>query len=148
MATIEGADAEAAPLVVMTPKSGWFTCAAERGGGIAVWLALAEHLAGSTPRRTVHLLASSGHELHHLGLVHWLRSHTAIARRAAITLHLGASIGARHAAPRFGASSEGWHTLVSDALSAEGVDLDAVTPLPAGSPGGGEARNIDEVGGR
>jgi hypothetical protein len=148
VATIEGADAEVSPLVVMTPKSGWFTCAAERGGGIAVWLALAEHLAASSPRRTVHLLASSGHELHHLGLAHWLRSHTAIARRAAITLHLGASIGARHAAPRFGASTEGWHTAVSDALIAEGVDLDAVTPLPAGSPGGGEARNIDEVGGR
>ncbi len=148
VATIEGTDPKAAPLVVMTPKSGWFTCAAERGGGIAVWLALAEHLRASRPLRTVHLLASSGHELHHQGLAHWLRSNTAVARRAVITFHLGASIGARYPVGRFGASSEAWHDLARSALADEGVDLEAVSALPVGSPGGGEARNIDEVGGR
>ena len=25
-------------IVVMTPKSGWWTCTSERGGGITVWL--------------------------------------------------------------------------------------------------------------
>ncbi len=148
IATIEGSDPEAAPLVVMTPKSGWFTCAAERGGGIAIWLALAEHLAASTPRRTVHLLASSGHELHHQGLSHWLRSNTAVARHAVTTLHLGASIGARYPVGRFGANSEAWHNFARSALADEEIDLEAVSALPAGSPGGGEARNIDEVGGR
>jgi hypothetical protein len=33
-------------LIVSTPRSGWFTCAAERGAGVAVWLSLAHGLAG------------------------------------------------------------------------------------------------------
>src|SRR5690606_40165850 len=28
-------------LVVSTPRSGWFTCAGERGGGMAAWLHIA-----------------------------------------------------------------------------------------------------------
>ena len=28
----------APPLVVMTPRSGWWSCASERGGGFACWL--------------------------------------------------------------------------------------------------------------
>src|SRR5262249_9145928 len=38
VARIAGADETAAPLVVMTPRSGWWGCASERGGGIACWL--------------------------------------------------------------------------------------------------------------
>ncbi len=34
-----------APLLLLTPKSGWFHCAAERGSGVAIGLALAEHAA-------------------------------------------------------------------------------------------------------
>ena len=148
VASIGGADPAAAPLLVITPKSGWFTCAAERGGGIAVWLALAEHFARSAPRREVHLLASSGHELHHQGLEHWLRSRTALVRRAVLTLHLGASIGARYPEPEYGASSAAWHDLARDALRAEGIEPTAMTPMPPGEPGSGEARNIHEAGGR
>ena len=148
VAGVEGTDPGAAPLIVITPKSGWFTCAAERGGGIAVWLALAEHFARIAPRREVHLLASSGHELHHQGLEHWLRSRTALVRRAVLTLHLGASIGARYPAPEYGASSTAWHDVARDAMRAEGIDLEAVTPMPPGEPGSGEARNIHEAGGR
>ncbi len=36
---IQGRDTSAAPIVIMTPKSGWWTCTSERGGGFAVWLA-------------------------------------------------------------------------------------------------------------
>ena len=147
VASIAGTDAGAAPLLVITPKSGWFTCAAERGGGIAVWLALAGHFARVAPRREVHLLASSGHELHHQGLEHWLRSRSALVRRAVLTLHLGASIGARYPEPEYGASSAAWQDVMRDALRAEGIDLAAVTPMTPGEPGG-EARNIHEVGGR
>lgn len=49
------------PLVVSTPKSGWFTCAGERGSGIAIWLGLARHLAARRDRNLV-FVAASGHE--------------------------------------------------------------------------------------
>ncbi|MDB5475817.1 MAG: hypothetical protein JWP49_1328 [Phenylobacterium sp.] len=49
------------PLVISTPKSGWFHCAGERGSGVAIWLGLARHLAA---RRDLNLvfMAASGHE--------------------------------------------------------------------------------------
>jgi hypothetical protein len=49
------------PLVISTPKSGWFTCAGERGSGIAIWLGLARRLAARSDRNLV-LVAASGHE--------------------------------------------------------------------------------------
>src|SRR5262245_47824194 len=39
-ATIEGRNRALPPLVVMTPRSGWYSCASERGGGIVCWLEL------------------------------------------------------------------------------------------------------------
>src|SRR5260370_33573510 len=36
-AKIAGKDPTLAPLVVMTPYSGWWQCASERGGGLAWW---------------------------------------------------------------------------------------------------------------
>jgi hypothetical protein len=38
VATIKGADVTLKPLVISTPRSGWYSCASERGGGIACWL--------------------------------------------------------------------------------------------------------------
>jgi hypothetical protein len=35
---VAGTNRSAAPLVVMTPRSGWWWCASERGGGLACWL--------------------------------------------------------------------------------------------------------------
>jgi len=35
IAVVSGTDKSAAPLVVMTPRSGWWWCASERGGGLA-----------------------------------------------------------------------------------------------------------------
>ncbi len=146
VATIPGTDADAAPVGVMTPKSGWFTCAAERGVGIAVWLAIAEAMAATPRRRSIELVASAGHELHHYGLSAYLKQHPAIAKDAAAWLHLGASIGARYPVPRMGASDQHLLDLALASLSAEGADERDV--LPVGSPGGGEARNISEAGGR
>src|ERR1700680_3485817 len=41
------------PLVIMTPRSGWYRCASERGGGLACWLELTSILSQSTPARDV-----------------------------------------------------------------------------------------------
>ncbi len=148
VATLPGSDPDAGPLGIMTPKSGWFTCAAERGGGIAIWLALAEAMA-ATPdrRRTVHLLASSGHELHHYGLQSYLRSHHSLIAGAVAWLHLGASIGARvEPRSRMGASDDELHALATGAFADAGIE--GYEPFPAGESGFGEARNIAEAGGR
>lgn len=155
VATLPGDDPDAAPVVVMTPRSGWFTCAAERGGGLAIWLAIAEALAATPHRRSVELVASSGHEMHHYGLLAYLRAHdnlTAPAGEddspggAVAWLHLGASIGAKRAVPRLAASDEQLLDVATRAIDAAGADpRDA---MPAGAPGGGEAREIHAFGGR
>lgn len=48
-------------VVISTPKSGWLTCAGERGSGIAIWLGLARWLAAGTDHN-VTVVAASGHE--------------------------------------------------------------------------------------
>ena len=93
VASIPGSDADAEPVGLMTPKSGWYTCAAERGGGIAVWLEVAGRVAANPGRRTLNLVASSGHELHHLGLDHYIRELGDAAHNVHAWMHLGASIG-------------------------------------------------------
>jgi hypothetical protein len=67
-AKITGADPALPPLVVMTPRSGWYWCASERGGGLACWLELMRILSSAKPTRDVVFVASSGHELGHLGI--------------------------------------------------------------------------------
>ncbi|MDP6606670.1 MAG: hypothetical protein QF664_10490 [Dehalococcoidia bacterium] len=148
VATLPGDEPDAAPVVVMTPRSGWFTCAAERGGGLAIWLAIAEALAAAPHRRTVELVASSGHEMHHYGLLDYLRAHASLTAPdgAVAWLHLGASIGAKRAMPRLAASDQELLAIATRAIDDAGADpRDA---MPAGSPGGGEAREIHAFGGR
>ena len=147
VATLPGAGPQSAPVGIMTPKSGWFTCAAERGGGIAIWLALAEALAAMPERRRpLHLVASSGHELHYHGLASHFRARPDLAAGAVAWLRLGASIGAREPRPRMAASDEELLAIVSGALA--DANAGPREPLPAGSPGLSEARNISQAGGR
>jgi hypothetical protein len=65
---VPGKDKSAAPVVVMTPRSGWWGCASERGGGLACWLEIMRAVRDAKPVRDVLFVASSGHELGHLGL--------------------------------------------------------------------------------
>lgn len=87
-------------VVIMTPKSGWFGCAAERGGGLVIALALAAAAAQTEGRKFhVRCLFTSGHELGHWGLLAYLEAHPEIRAQAHLWIHLGASIGARHPWP-------------------------------------------------
>src|SRR5213078_1203191 len=65
---VPGTNKGAPPLVVMTPRSGWWGCASERGGGLACWLEIMRAMRDARPVRDVLFVASSGHELGHLGL--------------------------------------------------------------------------------
>lgn len=80
-------DSSQKPIVIATPLSGWFTCAAERGTGIAIALGLAQRLAANYP---ILVVGSPGHELlHHIGLEAYLKQN---AIDPAIVIHLGANV--------------------------------------------------------
>ena len=145
VAAIPGTDPDAAPVVLMTPKSGWYTCAAERGGGIAIWLEIAGRIAADPGRRTLNLVASSGHELHHLGLEHYISELGERAADVHAWMHLGASIGSRNGQAGYAASDDELFRVATDALEAGGLQRRA---FPVGNAGFGEARNIGEIGGR
>jgi len=143
--SIPGTDPDAAPVVLMTPKSGWYTCAAERGSGIAIWIEVAGRIAANRGRRTLNLVASSGHELHHLGLDHYIRDLGAAAHHVHAWMHLGASIGSRNGQAAYAASDDELFNVATDALNARGLERRA---FPVGNAGFGEARNIGEINGR
>ena len=145
VASIPGVDPDAAPVVLMTPKSGWYTCAAERATGIAAWIEVAGRIAANPGRRTLNMVASSGHELHHLGLEHYIEELGEATHDVHAWMHLGASIAARNGTPRYAASDDEYFDVATDALRSQGVERQA---FPVGNAGFGEARNIGEIGGR
>ena len=136
---------ELAPLVVTTPKSSWWTSTAERGGGIVVWLALLRHFARQPPQRDVCFLATSGHELGHLGLEHHLRQHPRLAAARA-WLHLGANFAAKGSRVRLQTSDAELRSLARGAMRQAAALPEDETP-PGQRPGG-EARNIYDLNGR
>ena len=146
-ATLRGREPSLAPVFVMTPRSGWWTCASERGGGIAVWLEMIRGMAAApTPRRTTVFLASTGHELGHYGLEEFLRTRSRLVRSAHAWIHLGANFGAAvGGAPLLQASSPELQDGATDALGRSGEA--PARRRPVGEPPGGEARHIHAGGG-
>jgi hypothetical protein len=135
-----GADATLAPLIVMTPRSGWFACASERGGGLAALFEIARALELEPPARDVHLVLTSGHELGFLGLRAWLAQHAALGERAAAWLHLGANFAAAGGDVLVQSSDAGLEALARSAFAAAGrVPARFVQP---GTAPLGEAREI------
>jgi len=82
-------------LVISTPRSGWFTCAAERGSGLAIWLWLARWLARTRHDVNVELLATSGHEYEYLGGERYLAEAAPPPASTKLWVHIGASAAAR-----------------------------------------------------
>ncbi|MGQ0732371.1 MAG: hypothetical protein ACT4QD_01815 [Acidobacteriota bacterium] len=146
VARVSGSDARLAPVVVMTPRSGWFHCAAERGGGIACWLEVIRAVHAARPVRTVRFVASSGHELGHLGLDAFLHRNQELIKGAAAWLHLGANIGAARGRTRLQASDDEIEAWALEAL--KGARTGVSDRVPRGRVPGGEARNIHVAGGR
>ena len=91
---VAGSTSGLEPLVIMTPRSGWYACASERGGGIACWLEVMRALRQTGPRRDVLFVASSGHELGYLGIEVFAENRPGLAARAVGWMHFGANIGA------------------------------------------------------
>lgn len=146
-ASLQGRRPELPPIVVMTPRSGWWGCASERGGGLVVFVELLHALREIPPARTVHFVASTGHELGHLGLDAYLAAREPLVAGAFAWIHLGASFAAAtrphvHLQP----SDAQLADLATRAMRARGAALDGQAAI--GNPPLGEARNIHDGGGR
>jgi hypothetical protein len=147
MATVPGTSRDAAPLVVMTPRSGWWSCASERGGGLACWLEIMRATRGAKPVRDILFVASSGHELGHLGLDAFIERRPQLLPQAKAWIHLGANIGAAQGPGNIlQASDDEMESLMADAMTKAGLRIDR--RLPRGAEPLGEARNIHHGGGR
>jgi len=147
VATLAGADRSAPPLVVMTPRSGWWTCASERGGGIACWLELMRELRSVRLARDVVFVASSGHELGHLGINAFVDRRAGIVSKSAGWMHFGANIGAAQDPGNvIQASDDEFEKRLADAMAAS--SLIVTRRNPRGTVPGGEAEVVHSGGGR
>jgi hypothetical protein len=143
VATVAGADRGAAPLVVMTPRSGWWWCASERGGGLMCWLEIMRAVRDAPPARDVLLVASSGHELGHLGLDAFIARRPGLVPAAKAWIHLGANIGAAQGpGSTLQASDDALETMMADAMGKAGLRIDR--RLARGAMPRGEAANVHE----
>lgn len=82
-------------LVVTTPASGWFSCAGERGPGVALFLGLARYLGERDTSYSLLFMANSGHELGTLGAHRSLNDVAPPPGDVVCWIHLGASIATR-----------------------------------------------------
>lgn len=144
---IEGAEQGLAPLIVMTPRSGWWQCASERGGGIACWLALMQAIMEAGARRDVIFVATSAHELGLLGVHDFMRRRPGVETGAFAWLHFGANIGgALDPSARFSATDQLLETMIAEAL--EQHNANPAEAVPRGTTVGAESQVIAGLGGR
>jgi hypothetical protein len=146
VADVAGRQPGLPPVCVMTPRSGWHANASERGGGLACWLEIMRTVVAARGRlRTVKFVASSGHELGHLGLRDYLRRNPTLARDAFAWVHLGANIGTSTGDTGMTPSAAWLRDAARRALAPYG--LGGIRQSPA-TQVGGEAATINEAGGR
>ena len=147
VATLPGRDHTLPPLLVMTPRSGWWQCAAERGGGIAGWLEVMRRLSGAAPARDVTFVATTGHELGLLGVHQFLAGREGLVRGAEAWIHFGASVGAAVGpGVRLGAPDAALESAARAALERRGAP---VTPSAGeGEMVGAESNVVHAMGAR
>jgi hypothetical protein len=153
VATVPGASRSGGrpPLVVMTPRSGWYSCASERGGGIVCWLELLRTFHRAPLSRDVVFVASSGHEIGYLGIRTFVANRPAIVKEAEGWMHFGANIGAgvvpdAAAGNTVQASDDGSEALLVKTLTASQLPIGR--RVPRGTVPGGEAGVVHRGGGR
>lgn len=147
VAHVAGRDPSLAPVVVSTPRTGWWNCAGERGGGIACWLELLRSAQEEPHQRDAIFVTFGGHELDFLGVQAFLERRPAMATDAHVWVHFGANIGAvEGAAIRVAASNAGDLAQARSALAAHSAG--AVTSPEPGVVIGGESVVVAKLGAR
>ena len=151
-AHVASGNPKAAPLLVVTPRTGWWESTAERAGGIVAWLAAIDAATAlreqKTLRRDVRAYATCGHELGHLGLTELLVRETGLVKGAHHWLHLGANLGCasnltlflRAAAPADSAKMR--DLLCAEGYPAEHIRVESISVVS------GEGRDITDHGGK
>lgn len=99
-------------LVFSTPVTSWFTSTVERGPGIALFLAFARQATQRLTNMDLVFVATSGHEIGHGGMEHFLRKEAPLPSATLAWAHFGASIACRNAVERRINSSEALRTIV------------------------------------
>jgi hypothetical protein len=145
-ARIPGSDPDLAPIVVTTPRSGWWECASERGGGLACWLEAIRTLAAGAPARDCLFAAFSGHEVGFLGIDAYLAPRPELAKRTHAWIHMGANIGAPQQPNQVHVSDAFLEQWITGALRKEGLSVDY--KAESGSVPRGEAGAIHRGGAR
>ncbi|MFM9883584.1 MAG: M28 family peptidase [Burkholderiales bacterium] len=145
-ARIAGTDPSLPPFVVSTPRSGWWQCASERGGGLACWLEAMRSLAASKPTRDCLFVAFSGHEIGWLGIDDYLKRRPELVKRAHAWIHLGANIGAPRQPNMINASDDALERWATLAMEAEGLTVNR--KAGRGTTPFGEAAVVHRGGGR
>jgi hypothetical protein len=144
-------------LAVSTPRSGWFTCAGERGPGIAAWLDIARWAARAVTGYNLAFICNSGHEYQYLGAEEALHAIAPRPAETAFWLHLGANIAARDwhgitgkPAPLPGADSQRYlvtsPSLVVTAREIFKGQVGLEAPYPSNQLSAGELTNVIEAG--
>jgi hypothetical protein len=105
-------------LAVSTPRSGWFTCGAERGGGVAAWLDLARWAVAALPDHDLAFVCNTGHEYEYLGAAEAMKQIAPPPAATRFWLHLGANVAARD-----------WHELPGKWAPLPSVDAQRVLSI-------------------
>jgi hypothetical protein len=145
-ARIAGSDPGLAPLVITTPRSGWWQCASERGTGLACWLESIRALASTKPARDCLFAAFSGHEIGFLGIGAYLTPRRDLMTRAHAWIHVGANIGAPQQPNQVHVSEASLETWLATMLEKEGLRIDH--KADPGSVPRGEAGTLHRGGAR
>ena len=144
---LKGRDESLPPLVVMTPRSGWWHCAGERGGGLACWLEVMRALKEAGSPRDVIFVATSGHELGFYGINAFLESRPEFVKDVRAWIHFGANIGAaQELEARFSATHDDLEQRTVEALQEAGAW--PAVPAPRGTTVGGESQVVARQNGR
>jgi hypothetical protein len=147
IAVVSGTNKSIAPLVVMTPRSGWWWCTSERGGGLACWLEIMRATRDAKPVRDVLFVASSGHELGHRGIDTFIERRPGLVSAAKAWIHLGANIGAAQGpGNNLQASDDEMESMMAGVVTKAWLPIDR--RLPRGAVPRGEAENVHRGGGR
>jgi hypothetical protein len=140
------------PVVIVTPRTGWWESTAERAGGLVAWLA-ALGVAGKMHRenrlrRPVLGYATCGHELGHIGLEQLLTQRHDLLQDACYWLHLGANLGAA-SNPQMMVRAENLDDArrMRDLLIAEGYPAEFVAVEPMAKISG-EGHDLAKLGAR
>jgi hypothetical protein len=99
-------------LVISTPVTSWFTSTCERGPGIAGFLAMARLAKQRFIAHDLVFVATSGHEIGHGGMEHFMRDGAPLPAATAAWAHFGASLACRDPILRAIASSAALTPLV------------------------------------